>query len=96
MASVADPSNKIANRETGIEIDKIALLNSGDPVPTGTGSPAYNCPVTMYFEAECPGGLDHQLVDACTGKAAPQYGASDSYSAARFMSGRRGAFSAVR
>ena len=38
-----------------------------------------------YFEAECPGGLEvhHQLVDACTGKAAPQYGASDSYSAAR-------------
>jgi len=49
-----------------------------------------------YVEAERPGGLevDHQLVDACTGKAAPQYGASDSYSAARFRSGQRGAFSA--
>jgi hypothetical protein len=29
-------------------------------------------------------------------KSAPQYGASDSYSAARFMSGQRGAFSAMR
>ena len=52
---VAGPTTlEIANRETGLEIDKIALLNSGDPVPTGTGAPAYNCPVTMYFEAECP------------------------------------------
>lgn len=45
---------EIANRETGLEIDKIAVLNSGDPVPSGTGGPAYNCPVAMYFEAECP------------------------------------------
>jgi hypothetical protein len=45
---------EIANRETGLLIDKIALLNNADPVPTGTGGPAYNCAVTMYFEAECP------------------------------------------
>jgi hypothetical protein len=53
---VVDPGAntiEIANRETGLEIDKIALLNGGDPVPTGTGGPAYNCPTTMYFEAEC-------------------------------------------
>jgi hypothetical protein len=29
-------------------------------------------------------------------QSAPQHGASDSYSAARFMSGQRGAFSAMR
>jgi len=45
---------EIANRETGLEIDKIAFLNSGDPLPTGAGGPAYNCPLAMYFEAECP------------------------------------------
>lgn len=44
---------EIANRETGLEIDKIALLNAGDGTPTGTGSAAYNCAVPLYFEAEC-------------------------------------------
>src|SRR5262245_12333298 len=41
----------------------------------------------LLFKTERFGGLevDHQLVDACTGKAALQYGASDSYSAARFI-----------
>lgn len=47
-------SIEIANRETGLEIDKIAILNSGDPVPSGTGGQAYNCALPMYFEAECP------------------------------------------
>jgi hypothetical protein len=45
---------EIANRETGIEIDKIAVLNLADPAPTGQGGQAYNCPVSLYFEAECP------------------------------------------
>jgi hypothetical protein len=45
---------EIANRETGLEIDKIAFLNASDPLPTGQGLQAYNCPVPLYFEAECP------------------------------------------
>jgi len=45
---------EIANRETGIEIDKIAVLNLADPAPTAQGGQAYNCPVPLYFEAECP------------------------------------------
>jgi hypothetical protein len=45
---------EIANRETGLQIDKVAFLNATDPVPSGIGGTAYNCPVPMYFEAECP------------------------------------------
>lgn len=45
---------EIANRESGIEIDKIAVLNLADAAPTGQGGQAYNCPVPLYFEAECP------------------------------------------
>lgn len=54
-----DPGNhyiEIANREDGLLIDKIAVLPYGGAVPTGTGQPAYNCPTTMYFEAECRKG----------------------------------------
>jgi hypothetical protein len=47
---------EIANRENGLDIDKIVLLSSALPAPTGTGQPAYNCPVPMYFETECRTG----------------------------------------
>lgn len=54
---------EIANREDGLLIDKIAVLPYGGPAPTGTGQAAYNCPVPMYFEAECRKGAwgDYQL-----------------------------------
>ena len=45
---------EIRNREPGIEIDKVAFLNNFDPVPTGMGGQAYNCPMSLHFEAECP------------------------------------------
>ena len=49
-----DHTLEIANRETGIEIDKIAIQYDTDPAPTGTGQPAFNCTTPLYFEAECP------------------------------------------
>ena len=45
---------EIRNREPGIEIDKVAFLNAFDPAPSGTGGTAYNCPMSLHFEAECP------------------------------------------
>jgi hypothetical protein len=47
---------EIANREDGLNIDKIAILPYGQGAPSGTGQQAYNCPVPMYFETECRGG----------------------------------------
>ena len=47
---------EIANREDGINIDKIAILPNSKPAPTGAGEQAYNCPVAMYFETECRSG----------------------------------------
>jgi hypothetical protein len=47
---------EIANRENGINIDKIAILPEGQAAPSGAGAAAYNCPVAMYFETECRGG----------------------------------------
>ncbi len=43
----------IANRENGLMFDKIAILPIDSPPPVGLGDPAYNCPTTYYFEAEC-------------------------------------------
>jgi len=47
---------EIANREDGLNIDKIAILPYEQAAPTGTGLQAYNCPVPMYFETECRSG----------------------------------------
>ncbi len=47
---------EIANREDGLNIDKIAILPYEQPGPTGTGLAAYNCPVALYFETECRTG----------------------------------------
>lgn len=47
---------EIANREDGLNIDKIAILPYQQAGPTGTGQAAYNCPVPVYFEAECRKG----------------------------------------
>lgn len=47
---------EIANREDGLNIDKIAILPFDAAPPTGAGQPAYNCPVPLYFEAECRDG----------------------------------------
>ncbi|RYZ05439.1 MAG: hypothetical protein EOO73_19505 [Myxococcales bacterium] len=44
---------EIANREDGLNIDKLGMLYDGSAAPTGTGGPAYNCPTPMYFESEC-------------------------------------------
>ena len=54
---------EIANREDGLLIDKIAVLPYGGAAPTGTGQSAYNCPVPVYFDAECRKGAwgDYQL-----------------------------------
>jgi hypothetical protein len=47
---------EIANREDGLNIDKIAILPYEQAGPSGLGAAAYNCPVTMYFETECRTG----------------------------------------
>lgn len=47
---------KVANRENGLNIDKIAVLPQTHPAPSGAGQPAYNCAVPMYFETECRDG----------------------------------------
>ena len=47
---------EIANREDGLNIDKIAILPYEQAGPSGAGAAAYNCPVTMYFETECRTG----------------------------------------
>jgi len=46
---------EIANREDGLNIDKLAILPEGT-TPSGAGAAAYNCPTAMYFEAECRQG----------------------------------------
>jgi hypothetical protein len=46
---------EIANREDGLNIDKLAILPEG-MTPTGAGAAAYNCPTPVYFEAECRKG----------------------------------------
>ncbi|MDF3070845.1 MAG: hypothetical protein K0R38_6446 [Polyangiaceae bacterium] len=46
---------EIANREDGLNVDKLAMLPQGT-TPTGAGAAAYNCPTAMYFEAECRKG----------------------------------------
>jgi hypothetical protein len=43
---------EIANREDGLNIDKLAMIYGGG-VPSGTGGAAYNCPTPLYFESEC-------------------------------------------
>jgi len=43
---------EIANREDGLNIDKLAMIYSG-ATPSGNGGPAYNCPTPLYFESEC-------------------------------------------
>lgn len=52
---VGQTTLEIANREDGLNIDKIAILPYGQ-TPTGAGEQAYNCPVAMYFESECRTG----------------------------------------
>jgi hypothetical protein len=46
---------EIANREDGLNVDKFAILPQGT-TPSGAGGAAYNCPTSMYFEAECRKG----------------------------------------
>lgn len=43
---------EIANREDGLNVDKLAMMSTG-ATPTGAGGAAYNCPTSMYFETEC-------------------------------------------
>jgi hypothetical protein len=44
---------EIANREDGLNIDKIGMLIDGSAAPSGSGGAAYNCPTPVYFETEC-------------------------------------------
>jgi hypothetical protein len=46
-------SVELANREDGLNVDKLAIVESSAPAPTGAGGAAYNCAVPVYFETEC-------------------------------------------